>query len=171
MKYFILALSFGLPTLASASSSTEWKSVYTNLKTDCVAISAANDKAEIDFADSECKAFGGYELHIDGGDLRYGPSLLFKGQPLEIGRPGAFHDPGSDKVEWIYAKTSEADGAGTIAWKGFVYSLSVANQDGEGSKRELTAVRLDGENTCSLGLAKTNEAARQLVRDSKPGCR
>ncbi|RZA05657.1 MAG: hypothetical protein EOP11_12330, partial [Proteobacteria bacterium] len=126
MKNLLLALTFSLPNLAFAAPTSEWKSVYTNLKTDCVAISAANDKAEIDFSDSECKAFGGYELHISGGDLRYGPSLSFKGEPLEIGRPGAFHDPGSEKLEWIYLKTTEADGAGTIAWKGFVYSLSVA---------------------------------------------
>jgi hypothetical protein len=171
MKFTLLALAALASAPALAASKTEWKSVYTNTKTDCVVVAASNDRAEIDFSDSECKAFGGYVLRIDGGDLRYGPSLSYNGQALEIGRPGAFHDPAGDKVEWIYRKTTEADGNGNVEWKGFVYRLSVSDPDGQSSHQELIAVRLDGEKTCSLGTVKNNEAARKLVQDSRAACK
>lgn len=167
----ILPLALLLATPAFAATKVEWKSVYTNIKTECVEVSASNDKAEIDFADSECKSFGGYSLHVEGGDIRYAPSLYLNGERLETGGSFAFHDPASDQVEWIYRKTTEEDGQGTVEWKGFVYRLSVSNQDGDGSHNELYAVRLAGKNTCSLGLVKNNEEARKLVQNARAQCK
>jgi hypothetical protein len=169
MKFSLLALSL-LASLPAFAAKSEWKSVYTNTKTDCVVVSASNDRAEIDFSESECKSFGGYVLKVDGGDLRYGPSLSLNGDALDVGRPFSFHDPKGDKIEWIYRKTTEADGSGSVEWKGLVYRLSVSNEDGQSSHDELIAVRLAGKNTCSLGVVKTNEAARKLIQDARSAC-
>lgn len=167
-----MIVSVALIALASpAFAATKWKSVYTDIKKDCVVISASTSTAEIDFADSECKAFGGYELHVEGGDIRYNPTLKYNGQYLNIGGTGAFHDPGSDKVEWLYTHKMDSDGAGEIAWKGFIYRLSQATGNGSGPDEQvLYAVRLDKENTCLLGAVKTNVEARKLVYDLSAPC-
>lgn len=174
MKTLALALALALALFASAPSAfagkSEWKSVYTDLKNDCVVFSSSNDKAEIDFYASDCKAFGGYRLQVSGGDIRYAPVLSFNGADIDMGRPGAFHDLGSEKVEWLAQITSEADGDGQIAWKGFIYRLNVSQPDGMKSDSILYAVRLDGEKSCLLGNPKSNEAARALVKNLSAPC-
>jgi hypothetical protein len=153
-------------------SKIKWNSVYTDLTKDCVTIEKSTDKAEIDFEDRECKAFGGYQLNIGGGDLRYGPELKYHGNVIIDGfrNPGTFHDMGSDKVEWIYFSTMDETGQGSLKWVGWIYRLSVSRPNGTESDSILYAVRLDGENSCALGTAQTNEQARRLVYNSKPNC-
>jgi hypothetical protein len=164
-----LFASFAVSTLAQAAPAT-WGSTYTDLKADCVIVSQATDKAPIDFFSSECKSFGGYRLQETGSDLRYGPALSLNGNDLEIGRPGSFHEMDSTKVEWMYTVSRDEEGSGEIEWKGFIYRLSVDNSEGTGSSSNLFVVRLDGEKTCFLGNAKTNEAARALVKNAKATC-
>lgn len=161
-----LALLF-IPFTASAA--TEWKSVYTNLDKDCVEISLSTTQAEIDFADSECKAFGGYELHIAGGDLRYGPELSYQGEALEIKTATSFHDMASRNIEWVYTRDVDPAGDGKIEWRGLVYRLSLADASG-GSRNVLFAVRLDGKDTCLIGEAVDNVAARDMISKSRKGC-
>jgi hypothetical protein len=168
MKTILLAALLLSPSAFAAQ--VEWKSVYTDLKKDCVVVSSANDQAEIDFFEAECKSFGGYRLMHSGGDIRYAPVLSFNGVELEIGRPFSFHDTASDKVEWIYRHTTESDGGGQIEWKGFVYRLSVASAEGISDQNVLFAVRLDGENSCLLGKPKTNAEARALVQNLNAPC-
>jgi len=168
MKILLLAALLASPSAFAAK--VEWKSVYTDLKNECVVVSSSNDTSEIDFFDSECKSFGGYRLRYSGGDIRYAPALSFNGLELQIGQPASFHDRASDKVEWVYRLTTESYGEGEIEWKGFVYRLSVANEDGMGSTNVLYAVRLDGEKTCLLGTPKTNEAARALIKNLNAPC-
>lgn len=170
MKLTLIALAALAPMFAQAATKVEWKSVYTDTAKDCVVVSASTDRAPIDFSASECKSFGGYRLLIDGGDLRYGPSLSYSGKSLEIGRPGGFHDPAGTQVEWIYRREVDEEGSGKLQWKGFIYRLSVTNEDGNSSRQELHVVRLDGAKTCHLGLAKTNEAARAMVKDASARC-
>src|SRR4051812_25370259 len=100
MKGFYLALALA-GVVANAATETKWDSVYTDVKKDCLTVSSSNDKAPIDFFASECKAYGGYQLRIAGGDLRYGPELSFGGAQLDLQTPGAFHDMASDKIEWV----------------------------------------------------------------------
>ncbi len=146
-----------------------WKSVYTDLTKDCVEVSSANQNAEIDFYDAECKAFGGYQLNIEGGDLRYGPALRYNGVMLDVGSTGAFHDTGSTKVEWVYTLSKEVDGAGTLEWKGFIYRLSQATENGSGPDESvLYSVRLNKEQTCLVGTSTTNQAARDLIYNNAP---
>lgn len=153
----------------AASAAVESKSVYTNVNDECVVISAANQKAQIDFYEAECKSFGGYQLKIKGGDLRYGPELSYQGKILDLQRPYQFHDMGSDKVEWMYTHDVNQDGSGSIQWIGFIYRLSVAT-DVKKDETVLYAVRLNGETSCVLGTVKTNEEARALVLNREAAC-
>jgi hypothetical protein len=167
---YCLSLSTALIATVAHAKQNNWNSVYTDLTKDCVTISRATNKAEIDFADQECKAFGGYQLNIAGGDVRYAPKLKYHGENINLHNPGAFHDMGSNKVEWIYFSTMDEAGQGSLKWVGWIYRLSVSRPNGTESDSILYAVRLDGENSCALGTAQTNEQARRLVYNSKPNC-
>ncbi len=172
MKNLFLSLGFLVAaTAAHASDATVWKSVYTNVKKDCIDISVPTDKAEIDFSEVECKSFGGFRFTVYGGDLRYAPRLEFAGAELNLEEPGSFHDLISDNVEWIYRRTMDDTGLGAIEWKGFIYRLSVARTDSDGDDNLLYVVRLDGAKTCTIGTARTNARARQMVYDSKANCK
>ncbi|AFY01025.1 hypothetical protein [Bdellovibrio bacteriovorus] len=147
-------------------------SVFTNLSTECVEISAATEQSPIDFYDAECKGFGGYQLNIAGGDLRYHPELAYGGQQIALNNPYSFHDLASPKVEWMYRKTNSLeDGSGSLQWIGFIYRLSEATEDGTSDVEVVYAVRLDGADTCSIGTASTEEQARALVLSSKARCK
>jgi hypothetical protein len=171
MKNFVLALGFIVLSTETFAADAGFKSVYTDVKADCVTISQSNDNSEIDFLEATCKSFGGYELLISGGDVRYAPQLKFSGQPLTIDEPGAFHDIASDKIEWIYQLAQNREGFGQLDWKGLIYRLSVSDREDGSSRSVLYAVRLDGAKTCTIGTAKTNDEARALVYNSKPGCK
>jgi hypothetical protein len=161
-----------LTAFAGQGEQTTIESVYTDLNKECIVVEAATENAEIDFFTSECKSFGGFQLSITGGDVRYHPELSYGGQNLNLPTPGHFHDLGSDKVEWMYRKTTSLqDGSGSLTWLGFIYSLNVDNGQGTDSNHIIYAVRLDGANTCMIGTATTNEQARSLVQNSKPGCK
>lgn len=171
MKNLTLALACLFSATAFAGEKAEWKSLYTDVKKDCVTFASSNDNSEIDFFSSDCKSFGGYRLQITGGDIRYAPQLSFNGENIDMGTPLSFHDLGSDKVEWIARiAATDTEGLGEIEWKGFVYRLSVAKEGGEGSISRLFAVRLDGASSCFLGNPASNEAARALIRDANAPC-
>lgn len=170
MKALMILAALVSSASAYATETVKWGSVYTNLKKECVVFAASTDKAPIDFYSADCKSFGGYRLQWSGGDIRYAPVLSFNGQDLDMGRPGAFHDLASDNVEWMYKTAQDEEGSGDIEWKGFIYRLSVANENGDGSKNVLYAVRLDGANSCFLGNPKNNEEARALVKNAAAPC-
>jgi hypothetical protein len=168
MKFTLIALLSLISAIANAS---EWKSIYTDLSKDCVEISSATEQAPIDFYEAECKAFGGFQLRIEGSDLRYSPALSFGEKAIELNRPMSFHDMGSDKIEWMYEISRDEEGSGKMEWKGLIYRLSVADiDDYEKDTSLLYVTRLDGAKSCHLGKVKTNEAARKLVMDSKAKC-
>lgn len=164
----LLAASF-VSAYAFAGQKT-WESVYIDINDNCATIALANEKAEIDFAKRECASFGGYRMFILGADLRYSPSLEYKGKPVFDLSEFRFHDMGANKVEWVYLRDSEADGNGQIAWKGFIFRLSVASDSGEKDDSILYVLRLDGAKTCLLGKVKTNEEAHKLVQNLNARC-
>jgi hypothetical protein len=94
--------------------------------------------------------------------------------PLEwlIGIIGmrTFDDMGSNKVEWVYFRTMDEAGQGSLEWVGLIYRLSVSRANGTESDSILYAVRLDGKNSCAVGIAQTNEQARRLVYNSTLDC-
>lgn len=160
-----------LTAFAGEAQQTTVGSVYTDLSKDCVVVAAANEQAPIDFYTAECKAFGGFQLTITGGDLRYHPELSFGGAAIVLDNPYTFHDMASNKVEWMYRKTTSADGSGSLQWIGFIYRLSEAKEDGSADQQVLRVVRLDGAKTCSIGSVATNEQARALVLNAKAACK
>lgn len=167
----LLSTLFAFPIFTSAQTITKG-SVYTNIKTECLEVEMATDKAPIDFYTLECKAFGGYKLEISGGDLRYSPTLYWNDQAIEVKKPFSFHDPDSDMVEWVYEKSVDEEGAGQVRWIGFIYRLFI--QEGNSVDSILYAIRLDKEASCLIGEVraseKANELARELVYSSKAGC-
>jgi hypothetical protein len=140
--------------------------VYTS-----VAANESNDKAEIDFSEAECASYGGYRLRIGGGDLRYHPDLQFGDAPIELSLPGSFHDMGGEKVEWLYSATRAEDGSGALTWRALIFRLNVDDAETGKSRSVLYVVRLNGAQTCLIGSAATNEAARDLARDPQAPCR
>jgi hypothetical protein len=170
MKAFL----FGALLLAGAPVHAEpltWGSVYTSVAAkDCVEISKSNDRAEIDFSEAECPSYGGYRLHIGGGDLRYHPDLQFGGAAIELALPGNFHDMGGEKVEWLYTATRAYDGSGTLDWRALIFRLNV--DDAETGKRRslLYVVRLNGAKSCVIGSASSNDAARTLAHNLNAPC-
>lgn len=170
MKSIIL-LSALLGTFNAYSAAPVWKSTYTDLKNDCVVISEATDEAPIDFYKTNCKSFAGFSLFIEGGDLRYGPELQFKDSVIDLQRPFQFHDMASDKIEWLYTHEIDNEGSGNIVWKGMIYQLSIADDDGSSDKAVYFSVRLDGEKSCLIGKSETDIEAHELVYHSTEGCK
>lgn len=166
-----LTLACFMSISAFAANKTQTNSIYTDMKADCIVVSSATDKAPIDFYDSECKAFGGFTLKESGGDLRYGPQLSFAGKEIDLKRPGAFHSMGSQKIEWVYDLTRDEEGSGTLKFKALIYRLSVANEDPDKKDSSiLYVVRLNGEKSCVIGTAATNEKARELANNESAQC-
>lgn len=178
MKLTLLAITALLSMNSFAwepgpDAKTVWDSIYTELSKDCVEISAATAEAPIDFYEAECKAFGGFQLKIEGSDLRYSPSLTFGDKEIDLNRPMSFHDVGSDKMEWMFQKTVDNEGVGKVVWKGLIYRLSVADPENpeRGDASILYVTRLDGAKSCHLGKVRTNEEARTLVMNPKAICK
>lgn len=154
----------------SFSSFADWKSITTDLSKDCVVISAATEEAPIDFYEAECKAFGGFQFYIQGSDLRYSPRLDFRGEEVSLVRPMSFHDLASNDVEWIYKSQMDNEGAGNISWKGLIYSLSAATEDGESDEVLFYSIRFNGVKSCVVGKTKTVDEARTLIQSENAVC-
>jgi hypothetical protein len=166
MKSLFLILSF---FAFSKAAFCEWKSVVTDISHDCVVVSSATEEAPIDFFKSECKSFAGYELSIEGGDIRYHPELSFRGETIDLNNPMSFHDLGSDEITWLYKSQINNEGSGSIEWKGLVYSLSETTED-EDDVIVFHSVYLNGEKSCALSTSKTKEEAILLVQSFNGQC-
>jgi hypothetical protein len=151
----------------TTATNAEWKTTVTDIEKDCVVVSSATEEAPIDFFTSECKAFGGFTLSIDGGDARYAPALSFANKKIDLKNPLSFHDLTSNQLEWLYEHNMSKEGLGKIHWRGFIYQLSSASEDGESNVKRFYAVKLDGAKSCALGLTETKEEAIKLVHGSK----
>ena len=167
-----LAFLLIAPSLSiSAFAKTETTSSYTDLKADCIVVSVASENAPMDFYESECKAYGGYTLKETGADLRYGPELTYKGTEIDLQRPSTFHNMGSQKIEWLYDLTRGEEGDGELKFKALIYRLSVADMNpNKKDTSVLYVVRLDKENSCVIGTASNNTAARKLANDPNAKC-
>jgi hypothetical protein len=170
MKAFL----FGALLLAGAPVHAEpltWGSVFTSVAAkECVEISKSNSNAEIDMSEAECVSYGGYRLRIGGGDLRYHPDLQFGGAPIELSLPGSFHDMGGEKVEWLYSATRAGDGSGALDWRALIFRLNVDDTDTGKSRSVLYVVRLNGAQSCLIGSASSNDAARALAHNLNAPC-
>ncbi len=167
MKHVILSLI----TFATLNSFAANTSVYTSVKVeDCKTIedSSKDPNAEIDFYTGHCKGLAGYTAVVSGGDIRYSLSLIYKNQEVTLTRIGAFHDMGSDKIEWRGLANSKGQ---LVKAQSLIYRLSISrHQDDLGdvkNDQNLFVVRLNGLNSCVVGVVKQsgtmNEEARAIA--------
>jgi hypothetical protein len=139
-------------------------STYTSLdEKSCVIYDSASlhRNPEIDYLTQECVGFGGYQVMISGGDLRYPLSLVYHEKEIELTRFESFHDVASSKVEWLYKRTDD----GKIIYKALIHRISY--YENEKNVQVLIVSKLDKENTCSVGVIKQsahmNEEARVMA--------
>lgn len=139
-------------------------SQYTSLAPkDCVTLDSdsLHPNPEIDFYEAECPAFGGYQLTVGGGDLRYHVGLSYNGKSIELVSPPSFHDVGA-KAEWRFKrieKTGDGDYKPLSAEPiGLIYRLNMDSYDENTGKnktiQELVVVRLKGSESCVIGRVK-----------------
>lgn len=158
-KYLLIAFSL-VATQAWANDST-----YTNVDVDsCTTIetSEGNPDAEIDYYTGICRGVDSYQVKISGGDLRYGLSLIYKGQEIEdLTKISSFHDMGSTKIEWRYEKNSR----GQKIYKALIFRIRAYENDT--NVDYLHVVKLNGSDSCTVavltGLENMNEAARKIA--------
>lgn len=172
MKFLLLSFLISLLITLPSITFAEWRSVTTDLKNDCVVISSATEDAPIDFYRAECKSFGGYALAIEGGDLRYGPELVYKEQSIDLKRPYQFHDLATESVEWLYEIEIDNEGVGKLDWRGMIYQLSVAQYDEEAEQDKVIfyAVRLKGLESCVVGMSESESDARAMIKKDETVC-
>ncbi|MEM7646350.1 MAG: hypothetical protein AAF203_05530 [Pseudomonadota bacterium] len=156
----------------------ELESKYTSVKpADCFAANSSELELEpeIDFYEGTCPAFGGYVVEISGGDIRYSLSLHYGKKKIDLPRPGAFHDMGSDVIEWRFNRHN-SNGHGPFHPNALIYRLNVADDLTEGPKNidRLIVVRLNKEKSCVIGdLSKVkdmNKKARAIADDFSSPC-
>lgn len=166
-----LALLVMTMTAPAFGENIKWASVYVDTDKECVSVAESVENVDsIDFSKRECKAFGGYQFFIEGADLRYSPTLEFRGKVVFSHREFAFHNMGASKVEWVYSHETPANSKGELKWRGLIYRLAVATEDGSPDKSKLYALRLNGLKTCSLGEAANNESARAMIYNPATPC-
>lgn len=148
-------------------------SVYSSLEEgSCVIADAASlhKDPEIDFLVSECPGFGGYQLKVAGGDLRYPLSLVFHGKEIELTRIHSFHSVASPRVEWVFERISEEP---LVRYKALIHRIRL-EQDNNKDGDILIVTKLNKEDSCPVAVIKAsqsmNEEARSIAEniDGRP---
>lgn len=158
MRFVLFFASFFLVLSAGAADS-----VYTSVKVDdCITLDSADfdDPVEIDYYTGVCRGYGPYTVMISGGDLRYGLSLLYRGKEIAgLTKTSAFHDMGSDVVEWRVEQGQP---------KALIFRISAAEDFSENGMPEdvdlLHVVKLDELNSCTVAVLKKQANLNQLAR-------
>ena len=157
MKFMALFL---LGAFSTASLAAE--SVYTSVKVeDCITINSSefDEVPEIDYYTGICRGQGPYVVKISGGDIRYSLSLLFRGEEITgLTKTTAFHDMGSELVEWRYDADKNL--------KALIFRINADNGYGE-SEDLLHVVKLNKMATCTVavisGESNMNQKARNIA--------
>ena len=185
---FKLTLSIFLATLlancgqtnetseAHAQSMTKQKTAITNVNPDsdnCKILESSDFETdpEIDFLRAECEGVGSYDIEISGGDLRYNHKLLFGGHKTNrsLSNLGAFHDIGSDFVEWKYNVIN-----GDKVYHALIFRLNYQDIQPNGDFEENTrlyVVKLAGLKSCTVAVVprqkNMNEVAYGIAENAK----
>lgn len=141
-------------------------SAYTSVDSkDCVTYQESDDSSEIDFYTGECAGLGGYQVIVSGGDIRYDLSLKKDGQEIKLSNYSGFHDLGSDKIEWLYERSTE----NAVIYKALIHKLSINIYDestGEQKDEEVLLVsKLNGTNSCTVAEVKKSPRMNELARE------
>lgn len=156
--------------LSAATAQAASNSAYTDLNQSCKVLSSSEDdpNAEIDYFTSVCPGREGFDVRLDGGDLRSWISLVKKGtsefvaENISFGEyAGQFPNVAGSKLEWRYTN-------------GQLTSLIVrmSGQDPEDYNNELVTlnvIRIDKRHLsdiCVVGIVNAKQAdANQQARD------
>ncbi len=155
---FAIATSVIVLTFAN-SANAEALSAYTgvNIAKDCVIASSSEleKEPEIDHLDAECPALGGYRIFVSGGDIRYGITLGFGKAKIDLDKTGAFHDLGSEKIEWVYERVpTKVDGFDKteLNYLALIHRIDFQTYDQktetEKQTTKLIVTKLAGEKSC-----------------------
>lgn len=149
-------------------------SVYTSLFDGCAVINSSDfdEPFEIDYVTKECAGLAGYRPTIQGGDLRYSLSLTYNDTVVFDGNlTAAFNDTG-EKAEWRYEVTDRTE----IVYTALIYRINYQTYVNESpaDTTALVVVRLNGANTCVVGLVSAandmNQTARDIADDKSAQC-
>lgn len=162
MKHLILLIVMAFSASAVAAYDYEYTSVRTE---DCITLDSSefDDPQEIDYYSGICRGQGPYVITVSGGDIRYSIDLLYRGNPIGgLTKTNAFHNPGSDVVEWRYQVSS----SGTRTLKALIFRINA--DDGQGGDVDLMhIVKLNKESTCTVAVLSNvtnlNQRARQVA--------
>lgn len=171
LKKWIGLLAIG--STISAHAEVKWESRYTGVRVeDCITVDSSDfdDEFEIDYYRGICPGQGPYLVEVAGGDLRYSVGLIFRGEAIErrLTRTIAFHEPGSDVVEW----RGQRNANGEFVPKALIFRISAAEGFNEETGRQfdvslLHVVRLEGQRSCTVAVlraeARDNQKARQIA--------
>jgi hypothetical protein len=159
---------------AFGAKNTDIKSVYTSIEAaDCKTIEVATESDPIDFYTGECAGADGYSVLVTGGDLRYSIVLKVDGKQVELTNIGAFHSPGSNKIEWRGPVKN-----GKVQPSALIFRLNIDDSFDQNDlpvgTDSLFVVRLMGTKSCVIGVVKQqpemNSKARTLADDLTLPC-
>jgi hypothetical protein len=173
----LLTLSFLFTTLSLKAGTSETRAVTTSiLNNDCLITSSAEWEAEpeIDFLSMICPSYGGYQVEISGGDIRYDLKLSYAGTQLPTEDLGAFHDMLGSKIEWRYKLPAANDFKAQPKFTALVYGLSFQDYDEKTEENfenyRVIAIKLAGKKSCIVAridgtTVKSEEEAYQKARE------
>ncbi len=153
-------------------------SFYTSVKTDdCLTVNSPEVDGvpyEIDYYVGQCPGLSGYQVFIQGGDIRYNLQLKYNGFDIELPVLSAFHDMGSDKIEWRFKRED-----GMVRMTGLIYRLNFQDFNEETgdffTNTRLYVVRLAGKESCLIGEVNASDSmnaeARNIADDESLSCK
>jgi len=150
----------------SWAAGPDHRSVYTSLM-ECRVIESSEQEgdAEIDYFSTECPGREGYQVFHDGEDARSwlvikrGDKTVIDLYDDVIGnQPGAFPFVSGEVVEWRY------QGKSLIA---LIFRIAGSDLETDKLKSQLLVVRLDAKQACVIGVATSNEKAREIADSGK----
>lgn len=176
MKSWMICLSLFTCALVANASPTLVKSLSTSIsESDCIKVKsseydAQSVKTDYEYMDSQCPGLGGYEVMVEGKDLRYSVALVYRGQRIQFAAPNELHKPATEKVEWRFEhNVNEA-----TEMKALLFQLKLLDENSLASRTITYVVRLKGEKSCLLGQINdgTNALleAQKLADDNKAKC-
>lgn len=143
-----------------------YRSVYTSLEEcDVIESSEQEEDAEIDYFTAECSGREGYRIFHIGGDSRSWiviksgeETLIDLYSDVMRNQPGAFPFVSGKVAEWRYK------GESLIA---LIFRIAGSDLETQKLKSKLIIVRFDAKQACMIGVAISNEEAREIADSSK----
>lgn len=163
--FILLTLTLGVaPAIIAADAG--YRSVYTSLeKCDVIESSEQEEDPEIDYFTAECPGREGYRIFHIGGDSRSWiviksgeETLLDLYNDVMRNEPGAFPYVSGKVAEWRYK--------GELL-RALIFRIAGSDLETQKLKSKLIVVRFAAKQACMIGVAISNEEAREIADSSK----